>query len=133
MTRSRKSAKAAGSRFERSIADAFAWFTKNDTIDRMVKRGANDQGDIANLKTRDGQRVAVECKDTTRMDIGHWVREANTEALNYHALAGIVVHKRRGHGDPLDQYVTMTMRDLLLIGWGVHAAETPNQPNGSER
>lgn len=128
MSRSRSSAKQAGSRFERQVADAFAWHTKNDTINRMPHNGSKDQGDIANLRTRDGQRVAVECKDTARFDIGGWVREAGVEALNYNALCGIVVHKRRGHGDPLDQYVTMTMRDLLLIGWGVHPAATPDQP-----
>ena len=128
MTRNRQSAKSAGSRFERIIADAFAWHLKSEAIDRQVKRGALDTGDIANVRTRDGQRLVIECKDTSRFDIGHWVAEAARERDNAHAIAGIVVHKRRGKGDPLDQYVTMTVRDLLLIGWGVEAT---NHANGS--
>jgi hypothetical protein len=30
-----------------------------------------------------------------------------------------VVHKRRGTADPLEQYVTMTLGDLIRIAWGV--------------
>jgi hypothetical protein len=61
----------------------------------------------------------VECKNTATLSLAAWVKEAQQEAINDNALAGIVVHKRRGKADPLDQYVTMTMRELLLIGWGV--------------
>jgi hypothetical protein len=118
MSRTRRSAKQAGSRFERIIADCLAWALKDDRIDRRVKTGAVDKGDIGNLRSRDGQRLVVECKDTSRFDLGHWVNEAAIEANNDHALAGIVIHKRKGRADPMDQYVTMTVRDLLLIGWG---------------
>ncbi len=121
MSRTRATAKQAGSRFERVIADCMAWVLKDDRIDRAIKRGADDRGDIANVRTRDGYRLVIECKDTTRLDIGHWISQATTERDNDNALAGIVVHKRRGKGDPLDQYVTMTLRDLLLIGWGQEA------------
>jgi hypothetical protein len=119
VSRSRSSAKAAGSRFEKVIADAFAWHLKDDRIERRVTNGAYDRGDIGGVRTRDGQRLAVEVKDTSTLSIAGWVREAQAEAINDNALAGIVVHKRRGKADPLDQYVTMTMRELLLIGWGV--------------
>lgn len=118
MTRTRRSAKQAGSRFERVIADVLAWALKDDRIDRRVKTGAADKGDIGGLRTRDGQRLVVECKDTSRFDLGHWVAQAAVEASNDNALAGIVIHKRKGRADPLEQYVTMTVRDLLLIGWG---------------
>jgi hypothetical protein len=120
--RNHTSAKKAGSSFERSIADSFAWNLQDDRIDRRVKSGAQDKGDIGGLRTRDGCRLVVECKNTTRLDLGHWVREAGVEAENDNAIAGIVVHKRRGKADPLEQYVTMTLRDLLLIGWGVTRA-----------
>lgn len=121
MTRSRRSARDAGTRFERSVADCLAWQLRDDRIDRRVKTGAQDKGDIGGLRTRDGQRLVVECKDTVTLNLSGWVREAATEAVNDHALAGVVIHKRRGVGDPLEQYVTMTVRDLLLIGWGVAA------------
>ncbi|QWT25494.1 hypothetical protein KPL76_06305 [Subtercola sp. PAMC28395] len=44
MTRSRASAKAAGSSFERSIADYLKVCLADDRIDRRVKRGNKDTG-----------------------------------------------------------------------------------------
>ena len=122
MTRSNRSARAAGSRFEKSIADALAWHLKDDRIERRVTNGAKDRGDIASVRTRDGQRLVVECKDHARLELGRWVTEAHYEAINDNAIAGFVVHKRRGTTDPLEQYVTLTLGDLLRIGWGVSGA-----------
>lgn len=119
MTRSNRSARAAGSRFEKSIADALAWHLRDDRIERRVTNGAKDRGDIASVRTRDGQRLVVECKDHARLELGRWVTEAHYEAINDNAIAGFVVHKRRGTTDPLEQYVTLTLGDLLRIGWGV--------------
>ena len=113
MSRTRASAKAAGSRFERVVADTLATHI-DDRIDRKVKVGARDVGDIGGLRHY-GQRVTVEVKDVSRTDLGGWVREAETERGNDDGLAGIVVHKRRAHGDGLDQYVTMTVRDLIAL------------------
>ena len=113
MTRSRKSAKAAGTRFERAIADALAKHV-DDRIDRRVKTGAKDRGDIGGLR-HGGHRLTVECKNVSRLNLAGWVDEADVERGNDAALAGFVVHKRRGHGDPLDQYVTTTLRDLIAL------------------
>jgi hypothetical protein len=113
MTRSRKSARAAGTRFERLIADALAAHV-DDRIDRRVKTGANDKGDIAGWRFA-GRRIVAELKDVASLDLSGWVNEAETERGNDDAHAGIVIHKRRGHGDPLDQYVTCTLRDLLAL------------------
>lgn len=113
MTRNRKSAKAAGARFERQIADALAAHV-DDRIDRRVKSGSKDRGDIAGLRHM-GQRVVIECKDTAKLSLGTWVNEAEVERGNDDATVGLVAHKRRGHGDPLDQYVTCTMRDLIAL------------------
>jgi hypothetical protein len=124
VTRSRASAKQAGARFERLIADALAEHV-DDRIDRRVKTGSKDRGDVSGLRaaimnptTRTfyaPQRVVVECKDVARLDLSGWVNEADIERGNDDALAGLVVHKRRGHGDPLDQYVTCTLRDLIAL------------------
>ena len=111
--RTRASAKAAGARFERLVADTLAAHV-DDRIDRRVKTGAADKGDIGGLRHL-GHRVTVECKDTTRADLGGWVNEAETERGNDDGLAGLVIHKRRGHGAGLDQYVTCTVRDLIAI------------------
>ena len=116
MTRSRASAKAAGTRFERLVADCLAAFI-DDRIDRRPKTGNKDKGDVGGLRHL-GNRVVIECKDVARLDLSGWVDEADVERGNDDAVAGLVIHKRRGHSDPLDQYVTTTVRDLvgLLTG-----------------
>ena len=131
MPRSRSSAKEAGARFEKLIADAFAWHLKDDRIERRVTNGAKDRGDIGGIRTASGQRLVVECKNVATMNLSGWVREAQQEAINDNAVAGIVVHKRRGTTDPLEQYVTMTLGDLLRIGWGVSPA-APTLENRSQ-
>ncbi|HKY58345.1 MAG TPA: hypothetical protein VJL80_09930 [Aeromicrobium sp.] len=111
--RSHASAKAAGTRFERAVADYLATHV-SEFIDRRVKTGATDKGDIVNVRTH-GQRVVLECKDVTRLSLGQWITEADTERGNDDALVGAVIHKRRGTTDPGDQYVTCTLRDLVAL------------------
>lgn len=113
MTRSRASARAAGTRFERSIADWLAAHV-DDRIDRRVKTGGKDKGDLSGWR-HEGRRIVAELKDTARLDLAGWVREAETERVNDGADVALVVHKRRGHGDPGDQYVTCTLRDLVAL------------------
>jgi hypothetical protein len=118
MGRSRAAAKAAGSRMERVVADHLARYV-DDRIDRRVKTGAADKGDIASLRVH-GQRVVVEVKDTAKMNIGPHLREAETERVNDGALAGLVVQKRTGIGVSTpegvgQQLVTMTLDDLIAI------------------
>lgn len=113
MARSRASAKAAGSKFERDIADHLAKLV-DDRIDRRVKTGAKDRGDIGGVRVH-GQRLVLECKNTSRINLGTWITEAHTEAGNDDALAGMIVHKRHGKGQPGDQWVTMTVNDLIAL------------------
>lgn len=65
-----------------------------------------------------GQRIVLELKDHARLDLAGWVTEADIERGNDDALAGFVVHKRRGTADPGDQYVTLTLRDLVALTTG---------------
>jgi len=116
MSRNRTSARAAGARFERSIADCLAQHV-DDRIDRRVKTGNKDRGDIGGLRHM-GQRVVIEAKDCATLSLGTWINEADIERGNDDAVAGLVIHKRRGHGDPLDQYVTTTVRDLIALLMG---------------
>lgn len=114
MPRSRASAKQAGSRFERVIADHL-----NDRlgggIDRKVRTGAKDKGDIAGVTTAGGRPIAIECKNVTRTSLATWIHEAHTEADNLGAAAGIIIHKRHGRSAPDAQWVTMTVADLIAI------------------
>ncbi len=114
MTRSRASARAAGTRFERTIADHLAAHV-DDRIDRRVKTGSKDRGDIAGVRTFRNRRVVIECKDVTRIALAQWIDEAHTQAGNDDADVGIVVHKRHGIGAPGQQWVTMTVDDLVVL------------------
>ena len=115
MTRSRRSAKKAGSSFERSIADYFASSLDDVRIDRRAKTGSQDRGDIAGLRIR-GKRVVVECKDYGgEHRLPQWLREAEAERGNDDAEYGVVVWKRRGTTDPAEQYVTMTAETFMAM------------------
>jgi len=113
VTRNRASAKAAGTRFERLVADYLAE-TYDDRVDRRVKTGSADRGDIAGVRHMGG-RVVLECKNTSRINLSTWAAEAEVERGNDDALAGLVIHKRHGRGQPADQWVTLTLADLVAL------------------
>lgn len=121
MSRNRASAKAAGSSFERLVADYLAQHI-DDRIDRRVKTGAKDRGDIGGLRHMGG-RVVIEAKDYGgRLLPGPWINEAEIERGNDDATSALVVAKRRGTRDPGDQYVLMTLRDLVALLTGEREA-----------
>lgn len=67
----------------------------------------------------------VAVKDVPRMALAERVDEAEEERGNDDALAGIVIHKRRGKGSPAAWYVTMAGTDLLSLVTG-SPAESPH-------
>lgn len=100
---------------ERLIADSLATHL-DDRIDRRVKTGAADKGDLGGIRTHTGARVVAEVKDYGgRYNVGPWLDEAETERINDNAAAGIVIAKRRGITDPLQQVVFMTVADLITL------------------
>ncbi len=114
MSRSRASAKQAGARFERLIADHLR-DTVDDRIDRRVKTGAHDRGDIGGLRHM-GERIVVEVKDYGgRLQVGPWLNEAEIERGNDDATVALVIAKRLGYGDPAEQIVLLTVRDLAAL------------------
>lgn len=113
MSRTRTSARKAGTAFERLVADYLARHV-DDRIDRRAKTGAKDRGDLGGLRIW-GQRLAGECKNTARLELSRWAAEAETARRNDDALAGLIFHKRHGKGDPGDQWVTLTLRDLAAL------------------
>lgn len=44
--------------------------------------------------------------------LGSWIDQA---VKNAKGLVPVVIHKRWGHGDPADQFVTMRLEDFLTI------------------
>jgi hypothetical protein len=115
VTRNRASAKKAGSSFERLVADYLAQALNDDRIDRRVKTGSQDRGDIGGVRTIRGGRVVVECKSVSRDNLPLWIREAEIERDNDGAVLGVVCHKRWGSAKPEDQYVTMTLAAFALL------------------
>jgi hypothetical protein len=117
MTRNRASAKKAGASFEQFVADYLQDRLDDDRIERRVMGGTKDRGDISNVRFM-SHRLVLECKNVATMSLGSWVEEAHIEAGNDDALLGVVVHKRRGKGQPGDQFVTLTLDDFatLLMG-----------------
>lgn len=114
MTRSRASAKKAGSSFERLIADFLAKHI-DDRVDRRVKTGSQDRGDIGGLRYAGG-RIVIEAKDYGgRLMPGPWIQEAETERGNDDATVGLVIAKRRGTTKPGEQFVLMTVDNLTAL------------------
>ena len=114
MARSRASAKSAGSSHERNIADYLAAHV-DDRIDRRVKTGARDRGDIGGLRVL-GNRIVLELKDYGgRILASEWIHEAELEAGNDDAAAGIVIAKRRGVTAPGKQWVLMDVDTLIAL------------------
>jgi hypothetical protein len=115
MTRNRASAKAAGAKFERLIADGLAEALQDTRIDRRVKTGSKDRGDIANVRLGE-HKIVIECKDRGgQFFASEWVGEAEAERFNDKALAGIVIAKRKGTTDPMEQYVVTTVSELVAL------------------
>ena len=117
MARSRATAKKAGSLFESHVAGYLASALDDDRIERRARSGSCDRGDITGVRVIGGGRLVLECKDVAKLNLAGWVAEAEVERGNDDAVAGVVVHKRRGYG-PKNMggtYVTMTLADLAVL------------------
>jgi hypothetical protein len=102
-----------GSSFERLAAD-YLKANGFPFADRRVKNGAKDRGDIGGVHVH-GQPIVFEAKNTSRISLGTWAAEAESERVNDEALAGVILHKRHGKSKAEDQWVTMTLADLTAI------------------
>lgn len=123
-TRSRTSAKKAGISLEKDVAEYLARYV-DDRIERRAKTGAKDRGDISGLRHM-GSRIVVECKNYGgQLKPAEWIHEAHIEMGNDDSVAGIVVAKRKGTANPGDQWVLMTLNDLV----GLLNGERPQDDN----
>lgn len=87
---------AKGSSFERMVAD-YLRTELGQPVDRRVKTGAKDKGDIAG-HTLMGHDVVVECKNCKAHQFSAWLDEAEAEKVNANASYGIAVIHRKGYG-----------------------------------
>lgn len=112
--------KQKGTAFESLIRDHLKEVWHPD-IERLTLSGSKDRGDIGGFRIGlDGKYlIAWELKNRTQLALPQWIREAQEEAENYGAVAGVVCHKRKGKAAAAEQFVTMTLEDFLTI---LHAA-----------
>ena len=116
-------AKAKGTAFETLVVTALQQHLGPEVC-RRATTGAKDRGDVHGLYIR-GLRTVAELKNHASMNLAGWVDEAELERGHDDAAVGLVIHKRRGKGHALDQYVTLPLRDLLTIITGTRPEETP--------
>lgn len=121
MARNRASARKAGSAFESLIAAYLAEHV-DDRIERRARNGAKDRGDISGLRHL-CERVVVECKNTTRLNLAGWLAEAEIERGNDDAIAAVVAHKRHGRSSAAEQLVTMRLVDFVALLTGTRPDE----------
>lgn len=115
MSRTRRSAKAAGAKFEKDVADYLEG-------ERRRLAGSKDTGDIAGVPLG-GRQLVIECKNTAQMKLAQWWSEADAERGNVkdtEPVHAVVAHKRHGKGAPEDQWVTLTLGELRDILDYVH-------------
>jgi hypothetical protein len=56
-------------------------------------------------------------KNHARLDLAGWVDDVEIQARNANRSTGIVVHKRRGKGNPAAWYTTMSLKTFVdLMG-----------------
>lgn len=128
MSRNRQSAKKAGTAFETLVA-AYLNRHVDDRVERRRQTGIKDRGDITGLRHM-GQRLVIECKNTTRLNLGPWLAEAELERGNDDAGVAVVAHKRHGKGQAADQLVTMTLGDFVSLLTGSRDHLEPTQSQG---
>lgn len=109
MTRSRASAKKAGTQWESDIVQTLIDYGFPHAERRRLS-GSKDRGDIAGVPG-----ICIEAKNTKSYDLAGAVTEANTEAVNAVVPIGVAWIKRHGKSSPLDGYVVMDGATFLRL------------------
>lgn len=102
--------KAKGSAAERAVTDHLN--VRGVEAERVPAGATLDRGDIW---VPDKNWPAIQVKNHARLDLAGWVDDVEAQAVNASRYAGIVVHKRRGKGNPGSWYVTCTLDTLITI------------------
>ena len=101
--------KAKGTAFETLVVNYLRNTYPN--VERRTLSGVQDKGDI----TGTNNKLVWECKDHKTLNFSGWLNEAEIERQNAKAEFGIVVAKRRGHGNAGSQYVVITLDTLIKL------------------
>ena len=96
-----------GQKAEQAVARllrAYGWAARTSRSVQGVQGGADLITDCP---------LSVEVKDHARMELAAWLDQAVAQASP--GAPGVVVHHRRGKGNPADWYATMRVADLLEL------------------
>lgn len=111
-----KYATDAGKKFEADLMKHLR--EEGFDAERLRLSGSEDEGDLVIRTPTSHHPLIIEAKRTKRMNIGGWVKEAQTERDNYAKHRGlqrpphfVVVHYARGKGLG-GSYVTTTMDEF---------------------
>jgi len=102
--------KAKGSAAERAAADYLN--LRGVEAERIPAGATLDRGD---LWVPDKNWPAIQVKNHARLDLAGWIDDVTEQAHNAGRYAGVVIHKRRGKGNPGNWYVTLTLETLVDI------------------
>ena len=106
--------KAKGSAAERAVCDYLN--VRSIEAERVPAGKTLDRGD---LWIPDKNWPAIQVKNHARIDLSGWVDDVAIQAVNANRSAGIVIHKRRGKGNPGSWYVTSTLDAFVTLMEGV--------------
>lgn len=102
--------KAKGNAAERAVRDFLQGY--GIECDRIPAGATNDTGDVIVYRKN---WPAIQIKNQKAMSLGTWITEAQQQAQNAKRATAIVVHKRKGKGNPADWYVTTTLAEFLQL------------------
>lgn len=109
MTRSRATAKQAGTKWESAIRDYLR--TKGWVhAERRARTGGKDQGDITGIPG-----VCIEAKNVNRFALASWVTQAREEAAHANAGTWSVWVKRDKFTSPAEGYVVMNGEQYVQL------------------
>lgn len=105
--------KIKGSAFERLIVTFLR--ACGFLADRTRAGWADDRGDVHGISHPELGPYTIECKNHKTMALSTWITELDREIAANGGTLGAVVHKKKGSGDPGDQYATMPMWMLVTL------------------
>ena len=105
-----------GPLFEKQVVVYLPRACDSASIERRVRGGANDRGDVAGLYWQ-GRPFVLEVKNRNRVELAAWMGELADECGNADTDLGAVVFHRPKVGEAHmgDQGVFMTLRTLAIL------------------
>ncbi len=101
--------KQKGTSFETAIKNYL--IDEGFDADRQPLTGSKDMGDIKIY----GIDAVFELKNCVKLNLSGWINETETERQNAKKRYGFTIFKRKGKGQPQDQYALMPLSTLVEL------------------